>query len=190
MTVKINNKIITILFHRWGTEAQKGKKPAWSHIAGERGLGFMLRLIYLVRLPPPSLSVEGLGWGWVQAMAPVGASTKLLSWMPKQPLPVSSVHSQMGIKKFWKDLIAQKRRFFYTQKSSFSFSVGTAASDCEGVGGDVPEVLLGPNEHKQLGVQTAHSQEMLRCSLGPEALEVTRASLPAQLSSRSPLEVR
>ena len=45
--------------------------------------------------------------------------------------------------------------------------MSTAASGHEGVGGDVSEVLLDPNEHKQLGVQTTPSQEMLRCSLGP-----------------------
>ena len=46
-----------------------------------RELGFMLRLCDLLGQAaslPPSLSAEGLGWEWVQAMAPVGASTREL----------------------------------------------------------------------------------------------------------------
>ena len=67
---------------------------------------------------------------------------------------------------------------FTHKKSSFSFSVSTAASGHEGVGGDVSEVLLGPSEHKQLIAQTTHSQSCSDVSWAPEALEVTRASPP------------
>ena len=59
---------------------------------------------------------------------------------------------------------------FTHKKSSFSFSVSTAASGHEGVGGDVSEVLLGPSEHKQLIAQNNTLTELLRRFLGPRGL--------------------
>ena len=70
------------------------------------------------------------------------------------------------------------RRDFYTHEKQLLFSVSIAASGHEGVGGDVSEVLLGPSEHKQLVVQTTHSQSCSDVSRAPEALEVTGASPP------------
>ena len=113
-------------------------------------LGFMLRLICLVRLPPslPLCGGSGLGVGAGNGSCG-GFHQKATSPECRKQLACLFCPFPNGNLSFEKTWLP-RRGGFYTQNSSFSFSVSTAAADCEGVGGDVSEVLLGPNEHKQL----------------------------------------
>lgn len=136
-------------------------------IRGE--LGFMLKtdLLGQASLPPSSSLCGGPGIRDAGAgSSSCGASTRKLPHLNAGNSLCLSLLSipKWEFKKFWKDLIAQKGGF-YTQKAVFSFSV-TTTSDCEGVG-EMYQALLGPNEHKQLGVQTTHSQGDAQMFLRP-----------------------